>query len=137
MRARQGLAVAAQVCGECIAFGLALLAVFWLFRNASVPTWLSFVSIGVVYLIVGAVPWSSGRRLLFIGIAAFLVTLFVVGWIDWQIEYFLFFEHLGAWENLPRVMLSPANLGGSATLSLCAILGQMLFRYLSARSTTQ
>jgi hypothetical protein len=79
------------------------------------------------------VPIPSVRQSLFIGIAGFLVPLLILGWIDWRIEYFLMFEHVGAWENLPRVILGPENLGAAVFLSVSAIAGRSLSRRLLAR----
>ena len=128
MRLKRVLAVVAIIVGESIAFSLALLAVMWLGGDALDSVWLGIAIVGVVYLVVGAVPVPRARRPLFIAMSAFLVPLAIVGWIDWRIEYFLLFEHVGAWENLPRVMLSPANVGTALFLSCSALVGCWLAR---------
>jgi hypothetical protein len=128
MRLKRVLAVVAIIVGESIAFSLALLAVMWLGGDVSDSEWLAVAIVGVVYLVVGAVPVPRTRHPLFIAVSAFLVPFAILGWIDWRIEYFLLLEHVGAWENLPRVMLSPTNLGTALFLSCSALVGCLLAR---------
>jgi hypothetical protein len=134
MGLKRGLLVAALLVGECIAFTLALLAVFWSVGDISIPGWAALLLMGAVYLVLGGVPVPHWRRPVIIGMAAFLVSFLMLGWIDWRIEYFLIFEHSGAWENLPRVMLAPTNLGAGAFLALCALVGSRLSRHIHGRA---
>ena len=130
MRLKRFLEVAAIIVGESVAFSLVLLAVMWLGGDATDSAWLAVAIVGVAYLVVGAVPIPGVRHPLFVAIPAFVVPFAILGWIDWRIEYFLLFEHVGAWENLPRVMLSPANLGSALFLSCSALAGYRLARHM-------
>ena len=132
VRLKRLLAVVATIVGEGVAFSLALLAVMWLGGDATDSPWLGVAIVGVIYLVVGAVPIPRARHPLFVAIPAFLVPFAIVGWIDWRIKYFLLFEHVGAWENLPRVMLSTANLATAAFLSCSALVGYWLARRIRA-----
>ena len=123
MTLRRVLAVVAIIVGEGIAFTLALLAVMWLVGDAVNSSWLAVAIVGIVYLVVGAVPVPGARNPVFIGSSAFLVPLAIVGWIDWRIEYFLLFEHVGAWENLAMIRATCSgrpgwSVSGGATLSV-------------------
>ncbi len=133
MALKRALIVAALLVGECTAFTLALLAVSWSVGNISISWWATLLLMGAVYLVVGGAPVPPWRRPLIIGMAAFLVSFLILGWIDWRIEYFLIFEHSGAWENLPRVMLAPTDLGAAAFLALCALIGNRLSRRIRGR----
>ncbi len=128
MRLKHLLAVVAIIVAEGIAFSLALLGVMWLGGDVLDSAWLGVAIVAVAYVAVGAVPMPRPRHPLFVAIPAFLVPFAILGWIDWRIEYFLLFEHVGAWENLPRVMLSPANLGTALLLSSGALVGYWLRR---------
>ena len=128
MGLRGTLAPAAVLICECAAFALALLVVMRSLGDVLNSWWLGLVIFGAVYALVGAVPIPSVRQPVFIGIAGFLVPLVILGWIDWRIEYFLMFEHVGAWENLPRVILGPENVGAAVLLSMSAIAGHSLGR---------
>jgi len=128
MGLKRSLAVAALLVGESIAFLLALLAVMRSLGDASLPLWLIVAIVGAVYLVIGALPVPRARHPLVVGISAFLVPLVILGWIGWRTEYFLLFKHVRAWENAPRVILAPANLGTALFLSSCAIVGHVLAR---------
>ena len=128
MALKRFVALAAILMGECAAFAVALVVVMRSLGDVVNSWWLGLVILGAVYLLVGAVPIPPVRQPLPIGIAGFLVPLLVLGWIDWRVEYFLMFEHVGAWENLPRVMLGPDNLGAAAFLCVAAVSGRSLSR---------
>jgi hypothetical protein len=70
-----------------------------------------------------------------LGMSAFLVPLAIFGWIGWRFEYFSLVETIGAWENLPRVVLTPANLGTAVFLSICAIVGNGVARRIRGRTS--
>jgi len=133
MGLKRSLALAGILIGECTAFAVALLVAMRSLGDVVNSWWLGLVILGAVYFLVGAVPIPSVRQSLFIGIAGFLMPLLILGWIDWRIEYFLMFEHVGAWENLPRVMLGPENLGAAGVLSVSAITGHSLSRRMFTR----
>jgi hypothetical protein len=130
------LAVAASLLGEVLAFLLALLVVMRLVGD-SLLWWTALVILGAVYLAVGAAPTPWARYPMFLGITAFLVPLVIFGWIGWRIEYFLRFEHVGAWENLPRVVLTSANLGTAVFLAFCAIVGNGVARRIRGRTSAR
>ena len=123
---------------ELVAFCLALLTPFWI--EASLPEawrpsftdWSLPVFLACIFFVLGAIPVPWVRRQVPLSIAAFVVPLSMLGWITWRIEYFLMFEHSGAWENLPRVIFSPENLGVALALSISASLG---WRLTKARDT--
>ena len=135
MGLKRSLALAALLIGECLAFAVALLVVLRSLGDVVNSWWLGLAILVAVYFVVGAVPIPSVRQTLPIGIAGFVVPLLILGWIDWRIEYFLIFEHVGAWENLPRVMLGPENLGTACGLSVSAIAGHSLSRRVFTRLT--
>jgi hypothetical protein len=125
-------ALAAQVF-EFVVFAAGLLLLFWAWqwlpaawsRYTESPS-LFVVFLAGIYCILGAIPFGWKRRLAFVAFAAFLTPLWIVGWIDWRLEYFFIIKHADAWQNLPRVILAPMNLGVAALLCACAVLGQRL-----------
>jgi len=88
-----------------------------------------------IYFGLGTIPLPWARRSVLLAIAAFLVPLWIIGWISWRIQYFLMFEHVGAWENLPRVILGPENLAFAAVVCVAAVLGERLIAFRRARRT--
>ena len=125
-------AVTAQAL-ELVVFGLGLLVPLW--ADQWIPeggkgyaeySWSLPLLLVSIYFILGAVRFPWNRRVASVGIAAFLAPLWIVGWIDWRIQYFLFFEHSDAWQNLPRVIASPSNLGLAALVCASAVLGRRL-----------
>jgi hypothetical protein len=92
----------------------------------SLATWSLLLVLACIFFVVGAMPVPWVRHQLPLGMAAFAIPLSVLGWITWRIEYFMIFEHSGAWENLPRVILSPENLAVALGLSITASLGWRL-----------
>ncbi len=88
-----------------------------------------------IYFGLGTIPLPWTRRRVLLAIAAFLVPLWIIGWISWRIQYFLMFEHVGAWENLPRVILGPENLAFAAVVCVAAVLGERLIAFRRARRT--
>ena len=117
---------------EMILFLVAILSPFWIepylpeTLRKSLTTWNLVLVLACIFFVLGAMPVPWVRHQLALGAAAFLIPFSVLGWITWRIQYFLMFEHSGAWENLPRVILSPQNLAVALGLSITASLGWRL-----------
>ena len=79
-----------------------------------------------IYFLLGTIPFPWRRQTAAVAVAAFLIPLWIIGWISWRIEYFLIFEHVGAWENLPSVILGPENLAMAALGCAAGVLGHRL-----------
>jgi hypothetical protein len=124
---------------ELVVFGLGLLAALWAANWLPAAwqqhSWSLAVPLTGIYFALGTIPLPLGRRSVLIAAAAFLVPLWIIGWISWRLEYFLMFEHVGAWENLPRVILDPENLFFAALVCAASVLGQRLASFLKARTT--
>ena len=125
-------ALAAQVF-ELVVFALGLLITLWgwqwlpaAWSRYTERSWIFVMVLAVVYGALGAVRFRWSRRVAAVAVAAFIMPLWIVGWIDWRIQYFLMFEHADAWQNLPRVIFAPANVGIAALLCACAALGHRL-----------
>jgi len=125
--------VAAMLLGEVIVFLLVLVAVTRSLGDASRSLGLIAGVLGAAYLVIGAVPAPRNRRPLLIGASAFVVPLVVLGWIGWRTEYSLLPRHLGAWEDLPSLVLAPANLTMALFLSSCALVGHVIARRVRRR----
>ena len=115
---------------EVLLFGLGLLFALW--ANNLLPaswqeeSWSLALVLAGTYLVLGAIPFPWRRRTALVAVAAFVVPLWIIGWFSWRIQYFLMFEHVGAWENLHRVILGPENLVIASLVCAAALLGQRL-----------
>ena len=120
---RWALQGVASQSGEVLAYGFGLLIPLWASRNLSFSAWQGILVLGAAYLVIGMMPVPWERRVGLVAIAAFLVPLVILGCISWRIEYFLIFERSGAWENLPRILLSLENFAAAIILCGCAVVG--------------